>query len=183
MLLYVDDINDKGLSLEFEEKPQTFPALEKIANSGGGEFHPPIKFRLKAIRIRNMVQVEGDFAAQAQLTCSRCLKEFEMPLQSPFSLTFAQETPEVASERDEEEIELSAEEIGFIMFKGREIDLTQALQEQVVMSLPMQPLCAKACKGLCPTCGTDLNQSDCDCQRKSVSTKFAALKDFKLNKK
>jgi uncharacterized protein len=183
VLLYVDDINDKGLSLEFEEKPQTFPALEKIANSGVGEFHPPIKVWLKAIRIKNMIQVEGNFAVQVRLTCSRCLKEFEMPLQSPFSLTFTQETPEAASERDEEEIELSAEEIGYIMFKGREIDLTPALQEQVVMSLPMQPLCAKPCKGLCPICGTDLNQSDCGCQRKSVSTKFAALKDLKLNKK
>ena len=183
MLLYVDDINDKGLSLEFEEIPQTFPALEKITHAGGGEFLPPIRFWLRAIRVNNMIQVDGNFVVQVLLTCSRCLKEFGMLLESPFSLTYTEEMPEMASELDVEETELSAEEIGLILFKGNKIDLTQALQEQVVMSLPMQPLCAKTCKGLCPICGTDLNQSACGCQQRSVRTKFAALKELKLNKK
>ena len=183
MLLYIDDINDKGLSLEFEATPQTFPALEKTTHTGGGKFLPPIKFWIKAIRLNDMIQVDGNFVVQVQLTCSRCLKEFAMSLESPFSLTYTEETPEMARELDEAETELSAEEIGLIFFRGSRIDLTQALQEQVVMSLPMQPLCVKTCKGLCPICGTDLNQSACGCQQRSAGSKFAVLKDLKLNKK
>ena len=82
----------------------------------------------------------------------------------------------------EEEIEIEVEEIGMMYFKGEEIDLQQGIQEQVVMAFPLRPLCDENCKGLCPKCGSDLNQADCECEPEPVSNKFAALKNLKLDK-
>ena len=63
---------------------------------------------------------------------------------------------------------------------GDEIDLTHDLEEQVAMSLPLKPLCAEQCKGLCAECGADLNMSSCACSEKAFNFKFSALKDFKV---
>ena len=83
---------------------------------------------------------------------------------------------------DEEEIELKVEEIGMFYFKGEEINLQQGIQEQVVMAFPLKPLCDENCKGLCPKCGSDLNQGDCGCKREPGSNKFAVLKNLQLDK-
>ena len=48
-------------------------------------------------------------------------------------------------------------------YKEESIDLGELMHEQFVLALPMKPLCAEACKGLCVHCGTNLNKGTCDC--------------------
>jgi uncharacterized protein len=48
--------------------------------------------------------------------------------------------------------------------------------EQFQLALPMKALCSEACKGLCPTCGTNLNTGTCDCNIKWEDPRLAALK-------
>jgi uncharacterized protein len=178
VLICIDDIKDQGLSIEFEEKPEDFPILEDITKTGESYFPATLKFQVRAIRIKEMVEVEGRFDTKARLTCSRCLKQFETPLGANFVITYTREQPDVTTTSGGEGIELSAEEAGLIMYSGREIDLREALQEQVVMSIPTQPICAEACRGLCSRCGADLNAGDCDCREDAFTIKFAALTRF-----
>jgi uncharacterized protein len=181
MLICIDDIKDQGLSIEFEEKPEKFPILVDITHSADCVFHFPLKFKVRAIRVKEMVKIEGRLETRIRLTCSRCLEQFENPLVTNFVLTYAQEQPETTKNSGGGGIELSAEEAGLVTFTGTEIDLKEALQEQVVMAIPMRPLCAETCKGLCSRCGANLNDGDCGCRKNSLSTKFAVLKDWKLD--
>jgi uncharacterized protein len=50
------------------------------------------------------------------------------------------------------------------------------MREQFYLSLPMKPLCRADCRGLCPSCGTNLNRGACDCRAGWEDTRFAALK-------
>ena len=102
---------------------------------------------------------------------------------SDFALTYTKEVPGLMDVLDQKEVELKLEEIGLLYFRGEEISLQQGIQEQVLMAFPLQPLCDKDCKGLCPQCGSDLNHNECGCERKSGSNKFAALKNLKLDTK
>ncbi len=43
------------------------------------------------------------------------------------------------------------------------VDLGPMVRDAVVLDLPMAPLCREDCRGLCPSCGTDLNEGECDC--------------------
>ena len=52
----------------------------------------------------------------------------------------------------------------------------QLMDEQFYLALPMKPLCREACKGLCPNCGTNLNEATCDCQVRWEDPRLAALK-------
>jgi uncharacterized protein len=103
-------------------------------------------------------------------------------LSGRFALTFVRELPKVTDEAGDEEVELNAEEMGLILFHGEEIDLGEAIAEQVIMALPMHPLCQEECRGLCPQCGTNLNETDCGCERPAFNVKFAALKNIKMDK-
>lgn len=181
MRIRVDDIGDVGLSLAFEEKPKNFPILSEMEKEGDGEFLAPIKVRLKVIRVSDMIEVEGNVETRVRLSCSRCLQDFETPLENRFALTYTRELPDVA-DAPEEGAELNADEMGLVPFRGDEINLQETIQEQVVIAFPLRPLCSQDCKGLCPQCGADLNAGTCGCRRNSFSMKFAALKDFQVKK-
>ena len=59
------------------------------------------------------------------------------------------------------------------------LKISDVLTEQLQLSLPFQPLCKADCKGICPTCGTDLNKGRCACEKIAKSSPFAAIKDLK----
>ena len=60
-------------------------------------------------------------------------------------------------------------------------DITELVRDTFLASLPIQNLCRADCKGLCPVCGKNLNDGDCECDRFIVDPRLAALKDFKLD--
>jgi uncharacterized protein len=181
LILHVEQLKEKEFAHEFEENPQIFPIIAEMIKNRECEFLKPLNIRLKAFRIRELFEVRGSFRTRMRLPCSRCLKDFDTPLASDFELTYTKEVPGLMDVFEDEDIELRVEEIGMIYFKGEEINLQQGIQEQVVMAFPLQLLCDKNCKGLCPKCGSNLNRGDCGCKREPVSNKFAALKNLKLD--
>ena len=63
---------------------------------------------------------------------------------------------------EEVEIDEGEAEIGFYEDGGMELE--DILREQVLLALPMQRVCSEACKGICPVCGKNRNETECDCQ-------------------
>jgi uncharacterized protein len=183
LILHIEQIKDKDLLQDFEENAEAFPVLADMVQDRECEFIEPLKISVKAFRIRELFEVEGTFQTRVRLSCSRCLKDFDMPVKSNFALTYTRELPDMKEASDEEEVELRIEEIGLIYFRGEEIDLRDGIQQQVVMTFPLRRLCAETCRGLCPKCGADLNQGDCGCKHEPTTNKFAVLKNLKLNKK
>jgi uncharacterized protein len=183
MRIPIDHIKDAELSFDFEEKPETFTVLADMISKNECKFLAPIKTRLKTIRVGDIVEVEGNIETSVRLTCGRCLKEFETILESHFALSYTRELPGVKDESLEEEVELNAEDMGLIYFRGKEIDLQTGIQEQVVMAFPLRPLCRELCRGLCPKCGTNLNDRDCGCDRAHFDNQFEILKNLKIGRK
>ena len=180
MEIHIDQLIDTELRLEFDEKPKSFPVLAEMIRSGEFKFPAPVKTRLRALRIGDMVEVEGVFETAARLACARCLKEFETQLAAEIALTYTRESLENRQDLARDEIELSSEDAGLITFSGDRIDLREGVQEQVVMAIPVRPLCREHCKGLCPQCGVNLNKGDCGCDQPPRNTQFSALKKLKL---
>jgi uncharacterized protein len=179
MLINVDDLMSKNLDLAYAERPEAFDALSKIKSDSGVEFTGPIRFDLKAYRVGELIVIDGHFTAPVRFSCVRCLSEFETDLTAAFKLTYCRESDSADRKPDEAEVALKADEIGLIRFSGLHIDLRPALQEELIMALPMRPLCKESCKGLCPRCGANLNEGDCACLRQKGHPGFAVLKNIK----
>jgi len=74
------------------------------------------------------------------------------------------------------ETELAEEDINTAFYRDGVIDLGELLHEQFYLTLPMKPLCREDCKGLCPVCGANWNQTTCACERRWEDPRLAGLK-------
>ena len=125
------------------------------------------------------VYVEGSAAADFSPPCARCLKPVATHLAPTFFLTLFPDR----SGDSKEEVELSEEELDETTYQNDEIDVGLLLNEQILLERPYRVLCSEDCRGLCPTCGADLNEGPCGCPAQPGSLAFAGLKDLKLDSK
>lgn len=181
MRMRVSDLTAEGVLVEENLDPFQLKDIAALQASEGCAFQGALAVKLRVKPTADMVQVEGQINGAATLTCSRCLAPTQWPLRTSFRLTYARTLFGGGTEYQEETHELEAEELGVVLFEGDEIDFRDAIQEQVIMALPMQPLCQEACRGLCPTCGANLNEGPCGCSGKKIDPRLAALKDLKLD--
>lgn len=181
MRLQVSEIKERGAELQIEESASHFAALADLEQIGQCVFLSPIVVTIHANKISNMVELEGRIATEVEIPCKRCLAPTQRKINAGFHHTYVDELPQVSGD-DGEELELSAAEMGLEVFTDDSIDLTEEIQQQVLLLLPDHPLCAEQCKGLCLECGVNLNKVSCDCADSKVSINFAALKDFKVEK-
>ena len=176
-----DAVKESGLTLDFQADAADFLELQLLVDNGECQFTGPVDIQLHAVPVSGMIEVSGTAEVPIQISCTRCLQEFDTPLRARFELTFVREAPLVHDEADEE-IELSADDLGLIEVPGDEIDLRQPIAEQLILALPIKALCREDCKGLCSQCGADLNLEPCGCEKSGSLGTFAALKDFKVKK-
>ena len=71
--------------------------------------------------------------------------------------------------------EIAEEDLSIAFYRDFQIDLLQLVHEQCRLALPMKPLCRDACRGLCPVCGTNLNERTCNCETAWRDPRLAAL--------
>jgi uncharacterized protein len=117
-------------------------------------------------------KVAGHVNGELELTCSRCLEPFTLPVTSDFDLRYVPRTENVG----EGEQEVREDDLTTAFYDDDQIDLRELINEQFHLVLPMKPLCSADCKGLCPQCGTNLNTGACDCAATWEDPRLAALK-------
>ena len=61
---------------------------------------------------------------------------------------------------------------------GELLDLDRWAHDALLLAMPLRVLCREECAGLCPTCGTDLNNGSCDCVVETVDDRWSALRDL-----
>jgi len=121
------------------------------------------------------VELLGNLRTKVAVACARCLKSVELPIEVDFTERF---TPAV-SWKDEEQHELSEEDLGLSAFDGEGIELDDLVKEEIMLAMPGQVLCSAGCKGLCPNCGVDFNTASCDCSTKQIDSRWEKLKELK----
>ena len=125
------------------------------------------------------IHVSGELQVKLAFACDRCLESAEFAVERTFDLYYRPAT-ELSGE---EEVALKEDETEMGFFDGEAVALEEILREQVLLALPVQKLCRKDCKGLCPSCGVNLNQGSCACVPAVTATGWgAALREIKLSK-
>ncbi|MBT1075863.1 YceD family protein [Geobacter grbiciae] len=179
MKIRVDDITEQPKILSFQEPSEAFPSLAELQATGESEFLSPLMVELAVSKEYGHIRVKGSVTVKIRFVCSRCLVPFDADISSAFTMFYSEGS---LIDSDEDEIELAEEDLISVFYEGDEIDFAPEIAEQVIMELPLKPLCGEGCKGLCVTCGADLNEGDCGCERTTFNLKFSALKNFKVEK-
>jgi uncharacterized protein len=168
-------IPPEGVHLVIEMKAPDLPGLQQMTEDERCEFNGPLRVSVDLVPRGELFVADGAFDTRVRLTCDRCLAPFDTRLSGSFGITFAPD-PEETRSAGEDAVEVSEEEVGTVFFDGEHIDLGPVVEEQVLMSFPMQVLCGSGCLGLCPGCGVDLNVEKCRCEGPTVDPRLAVLK-------
>lgn len=131
--------------------------------------------KVDMIRTNDGILVRADLTTTVELTCSRCLVQFSMPVrfrideefQPTLDIMTGARLP-IAEDADE----------ATLIDHNHLLDLAELIRQDLTLALPLVPLCRAECKGLCPNCGKNWNEGECDCREQEMDPRFAALKQL-----
>jgi uncharacterized protein len=138
------------------------------------EFVGPVRGTAELIHTNRGVLVRAQLKSAARLVCSRCVEAFVDPL----AIEFVEEYIPVLDVNTGAPTNIPHESYAYLINDRHELDLTEAVREYGLLALPMKPLCSTNCAGLCPQCGTNLNQTTCTCVAEVSDGRFAILKSL-----
>lgn len=123
----------------------------------------PVRASLRAESVVEGVLVTGQVQSGVIATCARCLEEVPEAMKVDVCELFT--SPGRPGPVDEAAYRVS----------GEEIHLEQMLRDSCVLALPFTPLCSEECRGLCASCGQNLNEGACDCTEEDTDPRWAPL--------
>ena len=115
------------------------------------KYSKPLEMRGTVEKEKDTLVFRGHLTSEIEHICGRCLGTVKNPLDRSFELYY----------------EIKGEEI---------LETLEDLRETLILEHPISFLCKESCKGLCPECGINFNESDCKCRRGNSSDRFLDLK-------
>ena len=123
----------------------------------------------------NDIRIAGGLKTRVELSCARCLEPIAQDLARNFDLLYRPQ----GSDAGKEEMSVTAAEAEVSYYQGEGLLLEDVLREQVLLAVPLKAVCREDCKGLCPHCGQNLNQGQCNCAEPVEDPRWEALKDIR----
>ena len=154
---------DQVVSVEMNEFKSTLgwvPVVEK------SDAHIVVKH----VKGRELL-ITGECRLVLEIPCDRCLE----PVREEFELEFEKNVD--LTEGDVESDEL--DEKNYI--DGYNLDVEKLLYNEILIGWPMKVLCSEDCKGICNTCGQNLNLGTCDCEDTSLDPRMSVIRDVFKN--
>ena len=137
-------------------------ALQGVSNPLAHVEDRPVAGNLRAESVVEGILVTGSVRASVSYQCARCLTDFGVPISLEVCELFVAPGHE-ASEEDAYRV------------AGKEVYLEPMLRDALALSLPLSPVCAEGCAGLCSGCGRNLNEDTCICSETEVDPRWADL--------
>lgn len=102
--------------------------------------------------------------------CRRCLDPVEVAVDEARELLFS--PPDETEEGDDDPALVLPEDVG-------ELNLAEAIREEVILTQSTLAVCRPECRGLCPRCGVNLNEEECQCTMEESDPRWDALRALK----
>ncbi len=145
--------------------------LESIEGVQSIKIKEPIQGKGRIYFTRDGMFLSLTAKALIESSCSRCLKDFEESLE--LKMNYEIVSSKKALEMDKEE--------DILVVDHDMIDLEEIIIEELIMKAPMKPLCKENCKGICNSCGQNLEEGSCNCAphkevEETIDPRLAKLK-------
>lgn len=141
--------------------------LEDYELYGVRPFHTPISVSGKAVNEAGVVYLRYSVSFTLRLPCDRCLEVFDRGYRYSFEeILVTEESPEHED---------------YIAAPDAILDMDELCLSDILLSLPSKQLCREDCKGLCPMCGMNLNEGNCNCQKREADPRLAVLGELLSN--
>lgn len=173
LIVKFDDIpEDEEYVFDLVEKPDYFKV-----DPEEGVLKKDVCVEGSLSKVGREVILKGSVSTEMEMICSRCLDPLLYKVRSNVSSRYV---PGLAADDFDSEVELHASDIEVEYYSDDRIDLTQAVYDQMMLSLPLVRLCKKDCQGICSQCGINRNKKNCECSDiDSVDPRLSVLETLK----
>ena len=137
----------------------------------------PIEGRVHLARTNRGLYVDAELTTSLDATCSRCLREVEVPLE----LRIQEEALPRVDLLTGLPVETAAEPDTLRLTDHHELDLEGAVREAILLAEPIAPLCEPDCPGLCAVCGERLTGGPHDHGGDEIDPRLEALRAFRVD--
>ena len=161
MNVAIIDLYEGINEFEYEVPPQNYDLAEV------GSFSGPIRLKIFVDRLENLYRFKISASADIEFTCDRCLEPFLSHVNAMIEQIYHLGVDDIGSD-----------EIIILPGNSREINITEAIEESIVLNRKIKQLCKVDCKGLCSNCGINLNLKNCDCHLENVDPRLEKLKSL-----
>jgi uncharacterized protein len=135
----------------------------------------PLEVTATAELLDGQIRVTGDLETKIEMVCARCLEPVIEDVSRSFDLFYRPLEKNLKPREDR--LKDDDTEIGF--FEGEGLFLADVLKEQVLLALPLKVICRSDCRGLCPSCGANLNHEECRCETHATDPRLVPLARLK----
>lgn len=148
------------------------PAEDPLWDESDLAFASPLEVDLRAQEVTSgEVVVRGRVRGVLGQECRRCLDPVRTEIDEEITLVYA---PRDLMAQEEED-----EEVRLLPPGAQELDLGDAIREELILSLDPYAVCDPECRGLCPRCGVNLNQETCECVSEERDPRWDVLRSIK----
>ena len=177
MKILVDHITECPKTVNFAERVAELNQVYTEHAHAEFRFPPSVDVDLVFYRSGREILLHGSFRGVIEGHCSRCLEVYSFAVEKKFDLVLLPNPTETDKKRA-----LSQEEMGVSFYQGAEINLAPLIQEQVLLTLPIRPLCKEHCRGLCAGCGVNLNEVSCVCESPKADERLAFFRSLRIDR-
>ncbi len=140
-------------------------------------FAQPAHWAIDVSNTGEALYLAGCVQALGSTLCARCLEPTDIPLTGDLEGYYVLDGADAPEGMEGDEYE--------ILPADHRIDIEPMIRAALLLDVPNLPLCSEECQGLCPTCGANLNEGECDCAKQAdeeidESNPFAVLKNLQL---
>ena len=128
-----------------------------------------VKGDVTLTRTKSGIMVKGEMTASVRGVCSRCLKLID------YEVSYSFEEEALPSTTISEGLSQQAQSDNLTIDESQILDLSEAMQQYALLTMPVKPLCRPDCAGICPCCGQDLNQTVCKCPPNACDQRWSKL--------
>ena len=153
-------------STRFYKIDDSFAPLEETRIEGASG-------SVKFTRTNGSILVAASLETTAQSGCSRCLTTYSQPVHIEIEEEYI---PTVDMVTGKHLHPTEEPESAYTIDEHHVIDLTEAIRQYAIVSLPMKPLCSETCRGICSGCGVNLNGGECLCESQARNPKWEPLR-------
>jgi len=158
MKINVNELRKNPQEIEVDVSPKDLRLAAE-----GFLFPAPVTGHVRFQMVSRRILANGHLETRVATECVRCLAAMEQPICAEVEMVFEKRPSVEEDEKGAMAAAWEAESREIDYYDEEELDPTESFRQLLTIELPNYPLCREECRGLCPTCGADLNQGDCTC--------------------
>jgi len=135
----------------------------------------PVRGKMIVSSTGNVLLLEGSVDTEVEQACFRCGTIYRQPVHAEFQEDFVVRPPQAHGQGPRIEEEEEMPESRLFIEGTLDLNLDELLRQSILVALPLKPLCADDCQGLCPRCGKNRNEGPCTCPAEASNPQMAVL--------